>query len=699
MGAPTLLLFGTAIFSGAFLLFQVQLILTKYILPWFGGSPAVWTTAMLFFQVMLLAGYAYAHLSVRHLSRRGQATLHVALLVTAVALLPITPAEGWKTGALGTPALHILGLLLVTVGLPFLALAATSPLLQEWFSGLRPKSSPYRLYALSNTGSLLALLSYPFLVEPVLTRSTQADLWAWGFGIFALCSGACALWIWRSRPSLTVIALSDEEGAGAPDRLTRVLWMALPAVASVLFLAVTNQISQDVAVVPFLWVLPLGIYLLSFIVCFERDAWYYRPVFAGLLAPAMVGVVWALHAGSDAPITTQIALHSACLFVFCMVCHGELARLKPDPAHLTHFYLMVAAGGALGGVFVALVAPALFSGFFELHVGLLAFGAFVLAAWMHDGGLALNSARFQALYLPIVGAYLIFAVALGRDVFVSVDDYETADRNFHGVVRTARGWNPDYERGDDFRLLYHGGILHGFQYLGATSSLRPMSYFGPQSGIGLAAGLFPRDGRGGLRIGVVGLGVGTMAAYAREGDTIRFYEINPVVESLATTLFLYLEQTPAEWDVVLGDGRLSLERELVEGGGGGRDYDLLVLDAFSGDAPPAHLLTKEAFAVYRAHLAEGGILAVNVTNRHLDLTPVVRGVAREYGLEAVRVRDEGDGQQGIYISEWMLLTNNTTWLEAPEVREAAGKAGDGLHVAQVRLWSDEYSNLFQLLRR
>ncbi|HKJ02912.1 MAG TPA: hypothetical protein VJ997_10670, partial [Longimicrobiales bacterium] len=612
----TLLLFGTAIFSGAFLLFQVQLVVTKYILPWFGGSPAVWTTAMLFFQAMLLAGYAYAHLSVRHLSRRGQAALHVALLVAAASALPITPAESWKPDGVTGPVVRILGLLLVTVGLPFLALAATSPLLQEWFSGLRPRFSPYRLYALSNTGSLLALLSYPLVVEPALTRTAQADLWAWGFQGFALCSGVCAVLAVRARAPDDDVAPVGGVRAGAPGRAQRVLWLALPAVASVLFLAVTNQISQDVAVVPFLWVLPLSLYLLSFILCFERDGWYLRPLFAGLVLPALAGVVWVLYLGAEASLATQLAVHSAGLFVFCMVCHGELARLRPDPGHLTHFYLMVAGGGALGGVFVALVAPALFNGFFELHVGLVALGVFVLMAWMVDDGLALNQPRFQPFYLPIIGVFLVLAAALGRHAFVSVDDYETVDRNFYGVLRTSRSWNPNHGGGEDFRILYHGRIVHGFQYLGVAGSRRPMSYFGPHSGIGLAAGLLRRDG--GLRIGVVGLGVGTMAAYAGEGDVIRFYEINPVVESLATTLFLYLKETPARWEIVQGDGRLSLERELREAGGVGRDYDLLVLDAFSGDAPPTHLLTREAFAVYMSHLAENGVVAVNVTNRHID---------------------------------------------------------------------------------
>ena len=501
MGITSLLVFGTAIFTGAFLLFQVQLLLAKYILPWFGGSPAVWTTSMLFFQVLLLAGYAYAHLSVRHLSRRGQVALHLALLVTTVTLLPITPSEGWKPDGVSAPALHILLLLLVTIGLPFFALAATSPLMQEWVSGLRTKSSPYRLYALSNMGSLLALLSYPFLVEPALTRSTQADLWAWGFWIFALCSGACALRVWRTQPPQNK-GTPQRVGDGAPpDRFTRWLWLALPAVASVLLLAVTNRISQDIAVVPILWVLPLSLYLLSFILCFERDAWYFRPLFGGLLLPAMVGVVWVLYLGPSASIATQITVHSAALFICCMVCHGELARVKPDPRYLTHFYLMVAAGGALGGVFVALVAPALFSEFFELHVGLLACGGFVLAAWMADDRFALNRPQFQGAYVLIVGGYLALTAALGRHAFVSLDNYDTVDRNFNGVVRTSLSWHPDYQRGDDYRIMYHGGIIHGFQYLGKTSSRRPVSYFGPGErnrigGSTLSPGRRPPDRRG-----------------------------------------------------------------------------------------------------------------------------------------------------------------------------------------------------------
>jgi MFS family permease len=375
-------LFALSIFTGAFLLFQVQPLIGKFILPWFGGAPAIWTTCMLFFQAFLLAGYAYAHLSARYLKPRAQVVLHLALLLAALAALPIMPAARWKPVASGDPSWAILGLLTVCVGLPYFVLAATGPLLQAWFSRLNPGRTPYRLYALSNAGSLLALISFPFIFEPAFTRKTQAALWGWGLVAFVLFCGVCAVYLWRANPPAAGPEQSDAADHRGPPPLGAMLrWFCLPACASVLLLATTNQICQDVAVIPFLWILPLSIYLLTFILCFDSPRWYYRPAFGLALIPALGLVFYALYRPLALPLWGQVGAYSFGLFVCGMVCHGELYRFKPAPRHLTSFYLMIAAGGAAGGVFVSILAPLIFQTYLELHCGLWAIVALLL--WIH----------------------------------------------------------------------------------------------------------------------------------------------------------------------------------------------------------------------------------------------------------------------------------------------------------------------------
>ncbi|MCX7008217.1 MAG: ferrichrome ABC transporter permease, partial [Kiritimatiellaeota bacterium] len=379
--------YALTIFVGAFLLFQIQPLIGKYILPWFGGGPGIWTTCMLFFQVLLLGGYAYAHFLSRLFKPRTQAIVHFVLLGVAVALLPIIPADAWKPHSGDAPVLHILALLAACLGLPYFLLSATSPLMQQWFSRTHPGASPYRLYALSNVGSLLALLSYPFYFETHFTRQTQAALWGWGFATFVVCCGLCVWLQWRKTDSavraIEAQELASPETAQRPALRSRVLWLLLPACASVLLLATTNKICQDVAVMPFLWIVPLGLYLLSFVICFDSPRWYVRPPFLVALLASGYGICWAMAQGIELALWKQVGIYSGALFVCCMVCHGELYRLKPAPRHLTSFYLMIAVGGALGGLFVAVAAPLLFSDFYELHLGLVlcwALFAFVLAS-------------------------------------------------------------------------------------------------------------------------------------------------------------------------------------------------------------------------------------------------------------------------------------------------------------------------------
>ncbi len=676
--------FALTVFVSAFLLFQIEPLISKFILPWFGGSPAVWTTCLLFFQVVLFCGYAYAHLSTRWLSPRARALVHCALLGGALVLLRIAPGEQFKPVNADDPTGRILWLLSATVGLPYFALSSTGPLLQAWFSAAYPNRSPYRLYALSNLGSLIALLSYPFLFEPAFDVVTQARLWSWGFGAFALLCAVCAV---RALPALrdSVASLSANLAARSswPDRLR---WVLLPACASLALLATTNHVTADVAVIPFLWVVPLSLYLLSFIVAFDHARWYRRRLFAGLTVVLCLalGCLDPLRDALDAvrydfTFVDSLVLHFGALFCMCMLCHGELVRSRPAPVHLTEFYLLSAAGGALGGVFVSLLAPALFSTFLEWTIALLlAFGL----------GVAVCCARAtqQGLSKGRAGLIAAFALAgLGGIAYFQADDDSPVDirRNFYGVVSVY-----DVDKDDPAQhhfSLAHGIVVHGRQFVAAEKRRQPTSYYAPNTGVGKALSYF--QGLPGLRIGAVGLGVGTVAAYARAGQTVRFYEINQAVQLLAEKYFTFLSDCLGKSEVVLGDARLSLEREPAQ------HYQVFVLDAFSGDAVPAHLLTKQAFAVYLRYLNPDGVIAVNITNRHLNLAPVVLALAEEYHLHPIRIFSEPNQAQLSYRADWMLLTRNEAFVAATPSTPPPNTSNRTAPL----LWTDHYSNLFQIL--
>src|ERR1051325_9860722 len=694
------LAYALTIFLGAFLLFQVQPLIGKYILPWFGGGPGVWTTCMLFFQIVLLGGYAYAHVLSRTFKPRTQDLVHLVLLAGALALLPITPGDSWKPRGEGNPTLEILMLLTACLGLPYFVLSSTGPLMQQWFSRTHPGTSPYRLFALSNAGSLLALVSFPFFFETHFTRIAQARLWMWGLVAYVGCVAWCALKVWK-----TGAAEISAPAPGAPlstvnhqpSTFTKLLWLLLPACASVLLLATTNKICQDVAVIPFLWVLPLALYLLSFIICFDNTRWYARFPFALMFVAAVGAMCWALFKGVDASIRTQVFVYSVGLFVCCMVCHGELYRLRPDPRRLTGYYLMVAAGGALGGFFVAVVAPLLFTDYFELHWGLLLCGLlFTVVCARDNSGVSPNQWRWLACTLTLAvfggldwalvwlgkhhpavpksffigtrvgmwGLLVLFVAlwivrkkfqtfrywrflaclwltlgwlgplaALSLQTSDTVESVVAKSRNFYGTLRVCEYWKNDPE--SHYLLLRHGRITHGLQMVDPPYARLATTYYSRGSGVALAVASLPEGER---RIGVVGLGTGTMTAFGRAGDYVRIYEINPDVKHLATTQFTYLSNCPARVEVALGDARLSMEREPPQ------NFDLLALDAFSSDAIPVHLLTKEAFALYARHLKTNGIIAVHISNHYLNLEPVVENVAREFKYQRTTVNYEEDNE-------------------------------------------------------
>ncbi len=677
--------YAVTIFVSAFLLFQVQPLIAKYVLPWFGGGPSVWPTCILFFQVFLFAGYGYAHLSVRKFGPRVQAALHGAILLAALLQLPITPDGDWKPLSSSTPTSDILLLLGVSLGLPYFVLASTTPLMQAWFSSEHPGVSPYRLYALSNTGSLLALLSYPFVFEPVFSRSVQAHFWGIGFAVFALASIICAWGIWRRGATESTAQArpdSPDEVFQRPSAGTVALWLLLSACAAVLLLAVTNQITMDLVVVPFLWVLPLSIYLLTFILCFEGERWYSRRVFVSVLLPALMAalvMVWGQHHTS---VISQLITYLLVLFVCCMVCHGELSRLKPHPRYLTGYYLMIALGGALGGVFVTLVAPFLFVDYFELHIGLLGTGALCFVAlyadkrsWFHQRGVSWGTIPLLVSYGVIVALFIVQAREPLRSAIIQT-------RNFYGIL-TILKLSPGLP-GEQLHLR-HGRVLHGAQFTASDKRHLATGYYTEESGAGLAFRyLSPQRQR---RIGLVGLGAGTLVTYAGAEDTVRVYEINPEIRRLAESYFSYLKDSPADIEIVMGDARLSLEREPPQ------EFDILLLDAFSGDAIPVHLLTAEAFETYLRHLKPDGVLALLIDTFHLDFEPVIRRLADHFDLAAIRI-DSKMGPNQNWGAHWMILARDEEVLAGPLLLAATENTEK---YDQVRLWTDEYTSLLPLL--
>ncbi len=676
---------------------------------------------MLFFQVLLLGGYAYSHFLISSKNLRRQTVIHVAILVIAALTLPISPDVNWKPLDGTQPTIRILLLLAANVGLPYFILSSTGPLVQAWYTRFYTGQSPYRLYALSNIGSLGALLTYPFFVEPSLTTSSQGRIWSAGFAVYAVLCAALAVAAGRYQPATTSAVESphsDSESTDAMPRLEhRMAWLLLPALASMMLLAITNHLCQDVAVVPFFWVVPLSLYLISFIICFDHPRWYRRRMFAAVAALATFALclvmlgdevdtvlektrianllttvgVNVVFEDLVADIVVEAGVYLGVLFLICMVSHGEMVRCKPAPQHLTAFYLMVSAGGALGGLFVALVCPQLFSTFIEMGIGLVL--AFMLAvtvladefwnAW------ALNRLWKQCVAFAICFALLIVVV---RAQFVTfTTDAVISLRNFYGMLSVEED-----DLGEPLlhiRELLNGRILHGSQFLDDDRSQNPTTYYNEESGIGVAIARFP--GSDPKRVATVGLGAGTIAAYAEEGDYYCFYEINPNVRLFATTRFTYLgdaQQRGASVNIELGDARISLERQEPQ------RYDIIALDAFSGDAIPAHLLTREAFAEYVRHLNDDGVIAVHISNRHLDLTPVVGGIAEHYNFSLLRVETDDDGFAGEAGSDWLLLTRNDRFMNDYHVLESSENVEPGSYKS-IAPWTDQFSNLFEILEK
>jgi hypothetical protein len=770
-----ILQYALTIALSAFLLFQVQMILGKFLLPLFGGTPAVWTTCLLCFQVLLLLGYSYGHVLGNAKSWRVQGRVHARLLLASLALLgvlwvkwgsPLTPGREWRPQPEDNPVAKILELLAVTVALPFFLLSTTGPLLQRWLSASGARRSPYRLYALSNAGSLLGLLSYPFLIEWSLTLKHQAWVWSCGYVAFAVLGTAIA---WRHSDSHSgqdptqLESTAPREETLAPGKLRYLLWMGLSACSTTMLLASTNLLCQDIAVIPLLWVVPLSLYLLSFILTFDSNRWYRRkicwPLYFLVLGAAMKTTFNESHGES----VFLILLYCVTLFTVCLVCHGELARSKPEPRRLTGFYLMVALGGALGGAFVVLVAPHVFLGFWEFHVGLIGCGFLLTAAYacrrpkpvadelpaptgrpgqeQEHGTWTVALTVLLAFLIPQLGrlipnfdtwpivnheyytgplvalAYLLWWAARrakqNKTEIAEASPVEwkpvasllllgmfgifaysyTQLAGAHALFRERNFFGAKYVVDNaDTVMLVSGSTVHGFEYKDPAHRHTPTSYYREESGVGRVLRGYPRgeDGRDQLRVGLIGMGAGTLAAYGRSGDVYRFYEIDPAVIALsagAKPYFHFVQDSAARVDTVLGDARLSLENEAERGEL--QKFDVLAVDAFSSDSIPVHLLTREATGVYLRHMrGPNGVLAFHVSNRYLDLDPVIVGLGQAYGLSASQVR--------IQSSEWILLSANPEMFRLPEL--AAIAAPVKLQKKPV-FWTDDYSNLFEVVRR
>lgn len=669
-----MILYASAIFLGAFLLFLVQPIIAKQILPWFGGSAAVWATCMVFFQMALLAGYAYADFTTRHLTPRRQVILHLVLLAVSLLVLPITPDVSWKPAGEDNPSWRILGLLTVTIGLPYFILSTTSPLLQAWFARRFHHAIPYRLFALSNLASLLALLAYPVMIEPWVTTYVQSIIWSVFYGLFVCLCGYAAIASARSMaddaaaPAVDTVADTPSPSAGS-----QLIWMTLAATATFLLLAVTTHITQNVASLPFLWILPLSLYLATFILCFDHPRWYRRPLFLLLVAVLLPLMAWY---SDSLNLKLVIPMYLLGLFVCCMFCHGELSQLKPSPRYLTRYYLMISVGGAVGGLLVGFGAPYLLKGYFELAIGLTACACLLLYRTYRLAWWAMIGAA------GVVGAT---AWGAGKSVDRQVTDSIVMMRNFYSVLKVR-----EFEDPAVFRTLVHGGIMHGGQLMDPQYRLRASSYFGYTSGYGRMFASLPDAPR---KVGIIGLGAGSVIAYGRKGDVFRFYEINPQVVDVARSEFTFIKDTPAKIEIELGDGRLVLEREASQ------QFDVLAMDAFSGDSIPMHLLTREAMQIYLRHLKPDGVLIFQATNRFLNIPPIVASLANEFGLAAVLISDSPASEEGIDYwtnsTDQVIVTANRKFLQSEKIRSVATNISIP---AGFRVWTDDFNNLMRVLK-
>ncbi len=734
-------LLALTIFISAFLLIQVQPLISKFILPWFGGSPAVWTTAMLFFQCTLFLGYVYSHLLFSRLTLTSQVKVHIVLLAFAsIMALFVIPLDVLKPTGTEDPTVRILLLLTICVGLPYGVLSTTGPLIQAWFSRAYPGQSPYRLFSLSNLGSLIALGSFPFLFEPFMELRTMGRFWMVGFWIFAGLCAACGVCMLRLTLSETVEtkAASDEATGRTPFLWQRLSWVGLSGLSSLMFIATTNHVCHDIATVPFLWIIPLALYLLTFIICFDHPRWYVREFWCGMCIAAIIMLTCL---DLDLGFTSNLVLHFGTMFLICMVCHGELVMFRPENRkYITEYYLLISAGGALGGLFITLVATRYFDEYYEWPIGLLIsffIAALVIATiacrtkwlgptshWLAGGGIVLATCVVAWRLDPFEWLNSGEVYGIKKQVLLQARNFygtiSVTDRQYTQVIPAEE--NDGIERGLDsgYRRFWSGNVLHGQQWTDPKKRNLPLGYYDKESGVGksLQYCLEKSHPDRSMKFAVVGLGSGALAAYARASEGTRaadecvMYEINPLVEKIAREHFWYLpdyeQRLGKPIEVRLGDARLTMEREAAQ------EYDLIVLDAFSGDSVPAHLLTREAFEIYRKHLKKNtdgsiaGMICIHITNTYLNLYPVVKNAAEQV-LKAkyTSIYKVNNSQDLLLRSHYFIMTNDDTFLaQTPMVPRYDVVTGpDGVPIQKaveldwpgIALWTDHYSTIFNIL--
>ena len=687
--------FKYSIFISAFLLFQVQPLIARYILPWYGGSASVWSTCLLFFQAGLLLGYGYSHALTKYFDLKNQFKIHIALLVLSLITLPIAPGEWLKPQDSDNPILGIISLLGITVGFPYIMVSTTGPLLQHWFSISFPKKSPYGLYALSNFGSLLGLITYPILVEPYLDLKTQTWIWSAGYLVFAILCGYTAYSVRKLKP---VIKESVQIKSAKIEKLKWIFWLLLSFMGTFMLLSISNKLTQDLVVVPFLWIIPLSLYLVSYIIAFGKPQWYNRKIFfismLFILAMILKMELQFEYVSRDKPIMSTIIWYCLGVFNVCMILHGELARLKPKENKLTFYYLMISVGGVLGGMMSNFIIPILFNGFWEVYIGFAGFVA--LITWVIMKGDLIKKSGSKRLWFR-VAAGITFIGIIFSFVRVQTAYYKNviaSSRNFYGVLRVA---DDDNKSDNWYRKLMHGDIMHGGQFLKEEYKRLPVNYYGLRSGIGLALSQHPFRSDSvypGMKVGMIGLGVGCISVYGNEKDFFRYYEINPLVEDMARKYFTYIDDSKFKTEVIIGDGRTALERELKEKGS--HQFDVLAIDAFSGDMIPTHLLTREAIELYLKHLKDDGLLVFNITNKYLNIFSVLEGHSKTLNMPLYFFQQAPD-QVGLTLAYWGMLTNNEKFINQEEVKKNIVRFDSEAHPDI--FWTDDYSSILPLIWR
>ncbi|MDO6426682.1 fused MFS/spermidine synthase [Thalassotalea sp. 1_MG-2023] len=684
------------VFIGAFLLFQVQPLIAKLILPYFGGGAAVWTACMLFFQAFLLAGYGYSHILSRIRSIKLQVILHISLLVISVFTLPIGLSEHVLPKVfVESPLLNILYQLMLSVGLPYFILSSTGPLVQNWYASNHQGKAPYFLYSWSNVASLIALLSFPFVFEPILAASTQLILWSVLYGVYVLAFIVIAITTYRGQllqpieTTQSITGVNIDTGVAKIDRHTHdfnltnaISWVALSSLGVIFLVATTNAITQNVAPIPFLWILPLCLYLLSFIICFHSDRWYIRWYWLILLILGSIIAIFLYFIGSQFDLITQVILYSFVLLAACMVCHGELAKTKPAPRYLTHFYLLIALGGFLGSLFVAFIATNVFQQFLEFPLAFISLLLLLSVVYWRE---KLSIKYVLAMSVSVVVCVSLFTVLLSR--YQQNDIFQ--QRNFYGILTVK-----DVDvAGKTERRLVDGTTSHGTQYLDESLQQIPLSYYRKGTGGAIAIELMQQTKQTGINVGFVGLGAGALAAYGEKEDSFSFFELNPAVINAAQEYFTFLSNSNANIKVIEGDARISIAKDVQPLAN--KPFDVLILDAFSGDSIPQHLLTVEAFSMYQQVVSKQGIIAVHISNSHLNLLPLMKGIADHTQMALVYFHTAGKRAES-HDTDWVWLTHNNNLIDNPVVKLQSTRVK--LSSSEQIVWTDDHSHLMSLLK-